>query len=413
MSSIDTALIQKLFIKYCRINTRSDPNSKTTPTTRGQVTLAHVIMDDLNQLGIRDVEYDQANGYVTISVPSNIKHQVSPIGFIAHLDTADFPADNLNPEVHHNYDGQKLLINQDRHLILDPDEFPALNQFKGQTLITSDGTTLLGADDKAGIAALIGALKSLKAHPEIKHGPFKIAFGPDEEIGRGAKKFDAKKFNTKFAYTLDNGAPGDFKYQTFNASQAEITFQGTTVHPGSSCGTMVSAIALMHELIDKLDHYDVPRYSKNYDGFHLITHADGTVEHARLKLILRDFDTKQFHNKEKYLKLIINNINCRYQKPRIHLKLVEQYHNIGDVIKKYPMIIELALKAYKQSGLKPNVQPFRGGTDGNFITPKGIPTPNLFNAGGNFHGPYEYVSVEGMEKLAEVVINILKLHAEN
>jgi len=410
MSEINQNYIEKLFIDYAKVNTRSDAGSQTVPTTPGQVVLAKQVATDLKKLGVSEVKFDEANGYVTGTLPGNASKGISALGFIAHLDTADFPADNIQPQVHPNYDGQDVVLNEAQNIVLKVSEFPNLKKVKGQRLITTDGTTLLGADDKAGVAALFGALEFLLKNPSVKHGPIRIAFGPDEEIGRGAKRFDAAHFGTDFAYTLDNGQPGQFEYETFNASEAKIEIAGTAVHPGDAYGLMVNAVTLGNEIISALPKDEVPEKSKDHDGFILVNHFDGTVAHASIQLIIRDFDTPRFHKNEGVLQKIVDRLNSRFDEQRVTLEITEQYQNIGDEIRKNPYIVNLALDAYRRIGLTPDIQPFRGGTDGNAITAKGIPTPNLFNGGDNFHGPYEYVTTEAMALTAKTIVAIAQEH---
>ncbi|WP_412989496.1 peptidase T [Pediococcus siamensis] len=410
MTEINQAYIEKLFIDYAKVNTRSDPRSQTVPTTPGQVELAKRVAEDLRTLGVKEVKFDETNGYVTATLPGNTTPEVTALGFIAHLDTADFSADQVNPQVHPNYDGQDVVLNEAKQIVLKVSEFPNLKKFVGQRLITTDGTTLLGADDKAGVTALFGALEFLIKNPEVKHGPIRVAFGPDEEIGRGAKRFDAKGFGTDFAYTLDNGQPGQLEFETFNASEAVIEVEGTAVHPGDAYGLMVNAVTLANEIVSALPKDEVPEKSRDHDGFILVNHFKGTVAHAQLNLIIRDFDTPRFHQKEALLKKIVAQINARFESPRVTLQLTEQYSNIGDEIRKNPYIVNLALDAYRRIGLTPDIQPFRGGTDGNAITEKGIPTPNLFNGGDNFHGPYEFVTTQAMALTAKTIVAIAEEH---
>ena len=410
MSEINQDYIEKLFVKYAKVNTRSDDRSQTVPTTPGQVALAKLVTADLKKLGVAKVKFDETNGYVTGTLPSNSDKPISALGFIAHLDTADFSAGHVKPQVYPNYDGQDIVLNEAKQIVLKASEFPNLKKFVGQRLITSDGTTLLGADDKAGVAALFGALDYFIQNPTVAHGPIRVAFGPDEEIGRGAKQFDAKGFGTDFAYTLDNGQPGQFEYETFNASEAKIEVEGTAVHPGDAYGLMVNAVTIANEIVSALPKDEVPEKSRDHDGFILVNHFEGAVAHASLNLILRDFDTPRFHQKEALLKRIVAKINDRFVEPRVTLELTEQYQNIGDEIRKNPYIVNLALDAYRRIGLTPDIQPFRGGTDGNAITAKGIPTPNLFNGGDNFHGPYEFVTTEAMGVVAETIVAIAREH---
>lgn len=399
--------IEQLFVKYAKINTRSDPARSATPTTPGQTELAQLIATDLKTLDMSDVQLNPANGYVTARLPSNTARKVSAIGFIAHLDTADFNAENIQPIVHPDYDGQDIYL---PGATISVAQFPIFKTLKGQRLITSDGTTLLGVDDKAGIAEIMGAMQYLLAHPEIQHGDVAIGFGPDEEIGKGAKQFDAEQFHTAFAYTLDNGRPGDIEFETFNAAQATIIIDGTAVHPGNAYHALVNAIGIAQQLLNHFPENDVPEQSQDHEGFFLINQISGTVAHAEIDVIIRDFDDAKFEQRKQWLMETIATMNQQLDQPRIQYKLHDQYHNVGTAIATIPEIRELPLKVYRDMGLTPNIVPFRGGTDGNFITQKGIPTPNLFNGGGNYHGPYEFITVEEMVTAAEVVARMIIAH---
>ncbi|GAF37430.1 tripeptide aminopeptidase [Lentilactobacillus farraginis DSM 18382 = JCM 14108] len=410
MREFDQDLIESLFIKYAKINTRSNPDSPTVPTTPGQVELAQMIVEDLKKIGINKATYDTDSGYALAELPGNSAKQLAPIGFIAHLDTADFNAENISPQVHADYSGEAIILNRKKGLVLSPAQFPNLKNFVGQRLITTDGNTLLGADDKAGITAILGALAYLVNHPEIEHGPVEVAFGPDEEIGRGAKRFPAEKFGAAFAYTMDNGQPGQIEPETFNASQAEIDIKGTAVHPGDAYGLMVNAVGLANEIVSALPKDEVPEKSRGHQGFYLVTDFNATISQAHLNIIIRDFDTARFQQKERLLESVVQQINARFKAPRITLKLTEQYRNIGDAIRQYPYVMNLVLDTYQRLGIQPKITPFRGGTDGNAITAKGIPTPNLFNGGDNFHGPYEYVTTEAMVMTAKVIVAIIEEH---
>lgn len=406
---MDIEYIKSLFLNYVQINSRSDSQSTSTPTTAGQTKLARLIAKDLEKLQLSEVKINPENGYVTARLAGNTAKKVDPIGFIAHLDTANFIAENVKPIVHPNYNGGDIVL---PGATIQVSQFPEMKQLKGQTVITSDGTTLLGTDDKAGIVEIIGAIKYLLDHPEIPHGDVKIGFGPDEEIGRGAKRFDAEDFGTRFAYTLDNGRPGDLEVETFNGAKAEIEISGTAVHPGNAYKTLVNAITIANRVLSQLPVDDVPEKSQGRQGFFLVDAIEGAVDHAKIDLIIRDFDDEQFKNRKIELKKIIEKLNSTLDYSRITLRIIDQYHNIGTEIKKHPEITQLALKVYQQMGLKPNIVPFRGGTDGNFITEKGIPTPNLFNGGGNYHGPYEYITVEEMALAAQVVVGCIKNWAD-
>ncbi|GAY71997.1 peptidase T [Lentilactobacillus kosonis] len=412
MTDIDKQYIQKLFIKYAKVNTRSNPHVTDTPTTVGQVELAKIIVADLNKLGLAKVNFDEDSGYVIASIPSNVDTEVSAIGYIAHLDTADFNAENIHPQVHENYDGQPIVLNEQRNIVLSAEQFPKLQKHLGETLITTDGTTLLGVDDKAGIAEIIGMLKYYQDNPQVKHGPIFMGFGPDEEIGKGAKQFPIDKFPVEFAYTLDNGDLGEIRPETFNASQALIDIEGTAVHPGDAYGLMTNAITIANEVISQLPKDEVPEKSKGHAGFFLVTNLEATIDKAHFEIIIRDFDIDKFVAKEELLKQIVKDLNRELDHPRIKLAITEQYKNIWESIKHNPYIINVVLDTMKRAHIDSSIIPFRGGTDGNFITEKGIPTPNLFNGGDNFHGQYEYVTTESMIAITKFLIQLNDEHVK-
>ncbi len=395
------------FVRYAKINTRSDPNSTATPTTPGQTELARTLVTDLQQLGFADVTL-LANGYVTATVPAT-KADARTIGFIAHLDTAAFASERVAPQVHPNYDGQAVSLGA---LTLDPDVFPQLKKLRGQTLITGDGTTLLGADDKAGIVGAIAAGQYLLAHPEIPHGPVRFGFGPDEEIGKGAHQFDVAQFGAEFAYTLDNGAPGDLMFETFNAAQAVIEITGKSVHPGEAKDQLINALKVAQRIDGALPAKEVPEKTAGYEGFFLLDELTGDVGHARMQYIVRDFDATKFAARKQLLQQIVADLNAAHAAVAITTTWTEKYRNMGEVLAKVPRSLDLAKVAYAKQGLPVHIVPFRGGTDGSIITAKGMPTPNLFNGGANFHGPYEYVTAENIAQLAGVIVQIVALGAE-
>lgn len=412
MSEIDQKYIQDKFIEYCKVNTRSDEHSTSIPTTIGQVDLLKIIEKELEKLGLEDISFSEEDSYLVGKVPATSYRKVTPIGFVAHVDTADFNAENIKPLVHQNYDqnydGKDILLKEGR--VLSTSEFPSLKKHIGETLITTDGTTLLGADDKAGIAGLLGMLKYLKENSDLEHGDIWVAFGPDEEIGRGAARFNVDRFPVEFAYTLDNGDPGDIAFETFNAAAATIDFHGTVVHPGEAYGLMVNAALLASEFIQALPASEVPENSKDFDGYFMVLSNTGNVDHAQIQLIIRDFDTDSFEQKKKLITSTVDKLNKKYGTHRVTFEMHDQYRSPGDLIKEHPYVVNLVLHAYKSVGLQPKVIPFRGGTDGDFISEKGIPTPNLFNGGANFHGPYEYVTTESMALLTKTLIEIAKQH---
>ena len=410
MKIIDQDYIKDKFIEYAKLNTRSEIESQTIPSTSRQVVLLKKLEKELTDLGLKDVSYSDKDAYVVGRIPSNIAESVTPIGFIAHVDTADFNAENIKPQIHRNYNGEDIDLGHG--YTLSAQEFPSLNKVKGQTLITTSGDTLLGADDKAGIAGLLGMVKYLKENSDIKHGDLWLAFGPDEEIGKGAARFNVERFPVEFAYTLDNGNPGDITYETFNGASAHISIKGTVVHPGEAYGLLVNATLIANEFINQLPSDFVPEKSKDYQGFILVLSNEGNVDHAKIDLIIRSFDTEDFTTKKELVRSIVAELNKKYGKERVTLEMHDQYHSPGDEIKKQPYVVNLAKHAYKKLGLPVNYVPFRGGTDGDFITEKGIPTPNLFNGGANFHGRYEYVTVENMVLLTKTLLTIASSHVK-
>lgn len=410
MVDYDFDYIKNKFIQYAKMNTRSDENSSAIPTTKGQVKLLKELVSELKKLGLVEVSYSEKDAYTVGKIAANIKEELAPIGFVAHVDTADFNADNIQPQIFENYDGQDIELGHG--YTLSATEFPSLKKVIGQTLITASGNTLLGADDKAGIAGLLGMVKYLKDNPEIKHGDIWLAFGPDEEIGQGAKRFDVSRFPVEFSYTLDNGNPGDIAYETFNAAAAKIKIKGTVVHPGEAYHLMVNATLIANEFINQLPTNFVPEESRDYQGFILILRNDGNVDHAEIDLIIRDFDTDSFLKHKKLIENTVESLNQKYGEGRVSLKMYDQYISPGDTIKKHPYVVNLVHHAYQKMNLPINHVPFRGGTDGNFITQKGIPTPNLFNGGANFHGRYEYVTVENMLLLAKTLTAIVTEHVK-
>ncbi|WP_155287049.1 peptidase T [Lacticaseibacillus zhaodongensis] len=409
---IDLAGITNRFVRYAQVDTRSDARSTTVPTTVGQKHLADMIRIDMVTLGLVDIEMHD-NGYVTATLPANLPAgtpEPDPIGWIAHLDTADFPSAHVKPEVHRSWDGKAIDLPGVPGMKLDPEAFPALKKLVGQTIITTDGTTLLGADDKAGIVGALSAAHYLTLHPNLKHGKIRLAFGPDEEIGRGATRFDVKRFGCKFAYTLDNGDPGDLEYETFNAAQAKIHITGKAVHPGNAKGKMINALTVARRIAAALPESEVPEQTSGYEGFYLLDQLTGSVGSADMTYIIRDFDSAKFNSRCAKLAAIVEKLNAEHAAVAIDLQITNQYTNMGPALEKYPYPLKLAKDAIAASGLTVRTIPFRGGTDGAIITAKGMPTPNLFNGGGNFHGPYEYVSVEGIGKLAETLVNIATLN---
>lgn len=400
-------------IKYAKINTRSDASSKTIPSTQCQFDLLNLLVEELEQLGLEDVQLSQDNAFVTATLPANTdKVDVPAIGFIAHVDTADFNSENIQPRIIENYNGQDIVLNDAEHIVMTTNDFPNLLPYKGQTLITTDGTTLLGADDKSGIAEIITALEYLIAHPEIKHGKIRVAFGPDEEVGRGADNFDAKGFAVDYAYTMDGGPVGELEYESFNAAGLELKIIGKNIHPGTAKGKMINAITVANKFINGLPSDEVPEQTSGREGFYHVTDLTGTVDEARLSMIIRDHDREIFEKRKQFVKELIKKINAQYPYSVIEFELYDQYYNMAEVIEKDMRPIEVAKAAFEALGIKSNIKPIRGGTDGSKISFMGIPTPNIFAGGENMHGRYEFVAVESMVKATEVIVKIVELAAK-
>lgn len=401
-------LIERL-IRYAQVDTQSDSNSETCPTTPGQWTLARLLVDELNAIGMQEVTVDE-NGYVMATLPSNTaKQEVPTIGFLAHLDTAtEFTGAGVKPQVIEQYDGNDIILNQAENIVLSPKDFPELSGYKGQTLITTDGTTLLGADDKAGIAEIMAAMNYLIQHPEIPHGKVRIAFTPDEEIGRGPHRFDVKAFNASFAYTMDGGPLGELQYESFNAAGAVVTVKGKNVHPGTAKGKMVHATKLAMEFHQSLPGEEAPEFTEGYEGFYHLLSFNGDVEHCELKYIIRDFDKEQFTARKETFIRLIEELNRKHGAGRFELKMNDQYFNMREKIEPVKEIVEIAHGAMESLGIRPIVQPIRGGTDGSQLSYMGLPTPNIFTGGENYHGRYEYVSVDTMELAVKTIIEILR-----
>lgn len=399
------------FIRYAKCNTRSDSHSDSIPSTPSQMEFAKMLKEDLMEIGLQHV-YINEYCFVHATLPSNIKKEVPVVGFISHMDTADFNAEGVNPQIHTNYDGKDIVLNQKENIVLRVQEFPNLNHYVGQTLITTDGTTLLGADDKAGIVEIIEAMKYLVEHPEILHGEVKIAFGPDEEIGKGADKFDVKEFGANYAYTIDGSVVGELEYESFNAAGAKFTIRGKSVHPGTAKGIMKNAALIAAELIGMFPKDEVPEKTSGYEGFYYLEELNGNCEDASVGFIIRDHDREKFHQRKLFVEQVANTINERYGANTVTLEMSDQYYNMGDVIKHHMEVVDIAETAMKNLGITPIIKPIRGGTDGSKISFMGLPTPNIFAGGENFHGKYEFVSVLSMEKATSTIIEIIKLYAK-
>ncbi|MBQ6484164.1 MAG: peptidase T [Carnobacterium sp.] len=400
------------FLRYVKTETRSDATSKTVPSTQSQVEFAQTLKEELADLGMSQVSYNEKNGFVTATLPSNCDKEVPTIGFIAHMDTADFNAVNVNPQFHENYNGEEIILSATENIRLAPNDFPNLKNYIGQTLITTDGTTLLGADDKAGIAEIMTAMEILLKDKTIKHGTIKVAFGPDEEIGIGADLFDVANFGADFAYTMDGGPVGELEYESFNAAQAEIKIQGKNVHPGTAKNTMVNALKLALKIDAALPQDEVPEKTDGREGFFHLVSMSGEVEEAQMTYIIRDHDHDKFIARKNQLQDIANKINEESGSERVNVTLFDQYYNMKDIIEKDLSIVDLAEKAMIYLGIKPIIEPIRGGTDGSKLSFMGLPTPNIFAGGENFHGRYEFVAVESMRKATDVIVEIAKLNVE-
>ena len=400
------------FTKYIKFDTRSDEEINTVPTTSGQMVLAKELSKELKKIGMRDVSIDE-NGYVMASLPSNVNKEVPTIGFIAHMDTSpEVSGMNVNPKFIENYDGKDIVLNGEKNIVLSPENFPELKDYVGKTLITTDGTTLLGADDKAGIAEIITALETLIENPEIKHGNIKVAFTPDEEIGRGPDHFDVEKFNANAAYTVDGGALGELEYENFNAASAEVIINGRNVHPGSAKGIMINSMLIAGEFMSMLPQSETPSTTEGYEGFYHIVALNGGVEQTKLEYIIRDFDEKNFEKRKQFITGAAESLNKKYGKNIVKVEIKDQYKNMKGKIEPVKHIVDIAFEAMKSVDVVPKVQPIRGGTDGASLSFKGLPTPNIFTGGHNFHGKFEYIPVYSMEKAVEVILKIIQLYGE-
>ncbi len=396
------------FLNYVKIYSTSDPESESTPSTPQQWDMANYLFAELKELGLEDVSIDE-KGYVFGYVPSNIDKEISTIGFISHYDSSpDFNGENVNPQIWENCDGKDLLLNKETGFTLSPDKFESLKDYVGQTLITTDGTSLLSADDKAGVAEIVTAAEYLLAHPEIKHGKIAIGFNPDEEIGRGAHHFDVEKFGAEWAYTMDGGEVGELEYENFNAAGAVVKIHGLSVHPGYAFGKMVNAGLLAAEFITMLPANETPATTKGFEGFFHLTDVNADVSEAKLQYIIRDHDAAKFEERKALLTEKVAEFNAKYGENTAELEIKEQYRNMKQQFEGKLHIIDLAAEAMKEAGIEPNIKAIRGGTDGAQLSYMGLPCPNIFAGGLNFHGPYEYVALESMEKAVEVIVNISK-----
>ena len=393
------------FLKYIKIATDANPESLLCPSSEIQWDLAKVIIEDLKEIGLEDISLDE-NCYIMATFPSNCGKDVPTIGFIAHMDTAPtYNGKGVNPKVV-KYEGGDIVLNKELDVILSPKDFPSLNKYVGEELIVTDGKTLLGADDKAGIVEIIEAMKYLKEHPEIKHGEIKIGFTPDEEIGRGANLFDVEKFNCKFAYTVDGGELGELEYENFNAASAIIKIKGRDIHPGTAKNSMINSMIIAMELNSMLPADQRPEHTENYEGFFLLNDMKGTVENTTMNYIIRDHSMKKFNEKKNLIKAVVMYLQLKYKNASIEIEVKDSYYNMREKIEPVSYIIDLAKKSMEELGIEPHIRPIRGGTDGARLSYKGLPCPNLFTGGHNFHGKFEYIPVNSMEKARDLIIKI-------
>ena len=398
--------IIKRFISYVTIDTESDPNNPDFPSSDNQWDLANLLVKELKDIGMSDVTLDK-NCYVMATLPSNLDYDVPTIGFVSHIDTTpDYTGANIKPKIHHEYDGKDIVLNKNENIVLSPSYFDDLLQYKGQTIITTDGTTLLGADDKAGITEIVSAMEYLINHPEIKHGKIRICFTPDEEVGKGAHKFDVKKFGADWAYTMDGSQIGELEYENFNAASAKITINGKIVHPGYAKGKMINSMSIAGDFILRLPSKEVPESTEGYEGFFHLHQIKGNVEQSILQYIIRDHDTDLFNNRKQFMIDLVAKMNSELGNNAIELDIKDQYYNMKEKVIPVMHIVDIAEEVMQDIGITPLIKPIRGGTDGSQLSFMGLPCPNIFAGGHNFHGRYEYVPVESMIKATEVIVGI-------
>lgn len=399
------------FLRYIAIDTQSDETSSTFPSTQKQFDLLNLLVKELKEIGLSEVSIDE-KGYVMGTLPSNVKKKVPVIGFLAHVDTSpDMPGVNVKHKLVENYDGKSILLNKELNLSLTPADFPELLDYKGQTLITTDGTTLLGADNKAGIAEIMTAMEFLVKNPSIPHGTIKVGFTPDEEIGKGVDHFDVKKFGAEYAYTIDGGAIGELEFENFNAAMAKIAVQGRNIHPGYAKDKMINSLLVLMELNALLPVNERPEFTQDYEGFYHLTKLEGTVEKASMQYIIRDHDRKKFESKKEFIKKACDFMNKKFGEGVVLLELKDQYFNMREKVEPVYHVVEIAVIAMEQVGVKPRVKPIRGGTDGARLSYMGLPCPNIFAGGHNFHGKFEFIPTESMEKAVKVILKLAELYA--
>jgi len=403
-----TTVVDK-FIKYVQYDTESDTQTGLTPSTPGQMVLAKELVKELEEMGMSNVSLDE-NGYVMAVLPSNIEKEVAVVGFVAHMDTSpDFTGKHVKPQFIEDYDGNDIVLNQEQNIVMKVADFPDLKMYKGQTLITTDGTTLLGADDKAGVAEIMTAVEYLINHPEIKHGPIHVGFTPDEEIGQGADFFNVKKFGADFAYTLDGGELGELQYENFNAAYAEVSFKGRNVHPGMAKDKLINSMHIMQEFSAQLPKDEVPEKTENYEGFYHLLGMEGSVENSKLQYIIRDFDMTAYDVRKEKFEMICKDLRAKYGEDSVSLQMKDQYFNMREKVEPVKYIVDIAEQAMKDVGVAPMVIPIRGGTDGSRLSYMGLPCPNIFAGGHNFHGRFEYVPVDSMQKAVDVILKVVEL----
>ena len=400
------------FIKYVKYDTKADEESTTTPSTPNQMVLAKDLVEEIKELGISDVSVDE-NGYIMATLPSNIDKDIPVIGFIAHMDTSpDMSATNVKPQIVENYDGKDIVLNKEQNIVLSTKDFPEIKEYIGKTLITTDGTTLLGADDKAGLAEIITAVEYLLNHPEVPHGTIKIGFTPDEEVGRGADKFDVQKFGADLAYTMDGGKIGEIEYENFNAAGAKVIIKGKNIHPGYATGKMINSMLIANEFITLLPQNETPDKTSGYEGFYHLNSINGDVEGTTLSYIIRDFDIENFKKRKQVMEAAVSDMNKKYGEGTVTLNMKDQYYNMKEKIEPVKYVVDIAIKAMEEVGVKPIIRPIRGGTDGARLSFMGLPTPNIFAGGENFHGRYEYIPTDSMEKAVQVILKIVELYVK-
>ena len=399
------------FLKYVSIHTTSDENTGLVPSTPQQMEFAKILAEELKDMGMQDVSLDK-KGYLMATLPSNIDKDVPTVGFISHLDTSpDMSGKNVKPRIVENYDGNDIILNEKENIVLSPKQFPELTMYRGQSLVVTNGLTLLGADDKAGIAEIMTAMDYFIKNPDVKHGKVRIAFNPDEEIGLGAHHFDVEKFGCQFAYTMDGGEIGELEYENFNAAGAKVTFYGTNVHPGYAKNKMVNSMKIATKFMATVPANESPEYTDGYEGFYHLTGIGGDVEKTTISYIIRDHDRKKFEERKAHLQMLVDKINSEFGYNTATLEVKDQYYNMKEKVEPVKYIVDIASEAIRQAGVEPKVKPIRGGTDGAQLSFKGLPCPNIFAGGHNFHGKYEFVPIQSMEKATEVVKNIIKIVA--